>query len=222
MKYILNIFISFLLYNILDHYYNLCLFLYYYFNFYLYFYENSLKLLKKMGKRDDLLFYSLIVPAKNEEDNILKTIQNIQQIDYNKDYYEVIIINDNSTDNTLELLQNLKLPKNFKIINRERTKGYVSGVLNDGINNISNKSDIVGIIDSDCLASNNILKVLNNYFTKEIDGIQCQEWHYNNSFNNLTKSQHITCIYENYQNLKHNNFKVGHFYRSKIFDKNKI
>ncbi len=53
----------------------------------------------------------LIIPAYNEEENILRTYGKI--IDYNKKNktnYDVIVINDGSTDNTKQLLENNNIP----------------------------------------------------------------------------------------------------------------
>lgn len=53
----------------------------------------------------------LIIPAYNEEDNILKVYQTIQE--YNKKEktsYDVIIINDGSTDKTSEICHKNKIP----------------------------------------------------------------------------------------------------------------
>lgn len=53
----------------------------------------------------------LIIPAYNEEENILKTYKNIEN--YNKKYksnYDVIVINDGSKDKTREILHKNKIP----------------------------------------------------------------------------------------------------------------
>lgn len=53
----------------------------------------------------------LIIPAYNEEENILKTYQKI--IDYNKKNktnYDVIVINDGSKDNTQKILEDNNIP----------------------------------------------------------------------------------------------------------------
>ena len=49
----------------------------------------------------------LIIPAYNEEDNILKTCQKIQKLDKNLDF---IVINDGSKDNTLRILKDNNIP----------------------------------------------------------------------------------------------------------------
>ena len=53
----------------------------------------------------------LIIPAYNEEENILKTYKTI--INYNQKYktnYDVIVINDGSKDKTGEICQKNKIP----------------------------------------------------------------------------------------------------------------
>jgi dolichol-phosphate mannosyltransferase len=51
---------------------------------------------------------SLVIPAHNEEDCIVTTIQSIRQVlEAEKIAYEILIINDNSRDHTEELLQQL-------------------------------------------------------------------------------------------------------------------
>lgn len=162
--------------------------------------------------------FTLIVPVKNEEDNIIQTLDNIKNISYPNQNYKVLIINDNSTDNTWNLLNSLDLPENFKLINRKRTQGFVSGVLNDAIKKINFKTDIIGIVDADCMVSHNLLKILNIKFQKYIGGIQIQEWHYNQK-NNLIKAQHLGIIYENFKMLKEPYFKVGHFFSYDLVNK---
>jgi glycosyltransferase involved in cell wall biosynthesis len=58
---------------------------------------------------------SILIPARNEADNILTLLQSIYEQDYQN--YEVIILDDNSTDNTYPLCETFaqKHP-NFKII----------------------------------------------------------------------------------------------------------
>jgi len=51
---------------------------------------------------DNLLPISLIIPAYNEEENIVQNIRSLMKINY--PMYEIIVVNDGSTDKTGELV----------------------------------------------------------------------------------------------------------------------
>ena len=78
----------------------------------------------------------------------------------------------------------------FKIVNRNRKEGFVSGVLNDAINSIDFSTDIIGIADADCVVSPNILEMVNLKYQDFVGGLQIQEWHYNLN-TNISKPQHL-------------------------------
>jgi len=52
-------------------------------------------------KRDYQYLVSILIPARNEADNILRLLRSIDQQDYA--YYEVIVLDDDSSDNTYKL-----------------------------------------------------------------------------------------------------------------------
>lgn len=67
----------------------------------------------------------LIIPAYNEEENILNTYNKIMSYNKkNKTNYEVIVINDGSTDKTKEILENNKIP-HINLINNLGIGGAV-------------------------------------------------------------------------------------------------
>lgn len=66
----------------------------------------------------------LIIPAYNEEKNILDTVKNIKQVDDKLDY---IVINDGSKDNTLQVLKE----NNIKHINLIQNLG-IGGAVQTG------------------------------------------------------------------------------------------
>ena len=62
---------------------------------------------------------SLILPARNEEDNLKIIVPKILN-QYNKDIFEIIIVNDGSVDHTKEVSEGLsKKYKKVKVINRK-------------------------------------------------------------------------------------------------------
>ncbi len=52
--------------------------------------------------------FSILIPARNEEDNIVDCLNSILNNHYPKDLYEIIVIDDHSTDNTSLLVQQLQ------------------------------------------------------------------------------------------------------------------
>lgn len=57
------------------------------------------KLTRSVREYDD--FVSILIPARDEEQNILNLLESIKEQDYK--HYEVIVLNDHSSDNTLAL-----------------------------------------------------------------------------------------------------------------------
>jgi glycosyltransferase involved in cell wall biosynthesis len=73
--------------------------------------------LRKVNRRYDQLV-SILIPARNEEANILKLLTAIRRQDY--DNYEVIILDDDSTDNTYNLCSNFaKTDGRFRVVKGE-------------------------------------------------------------------------------------------------------
>ena len=54
---------------------------------------------------------SIIIPARNEEDNIKSLLQSIANQTYPKELFEVIVVNDNSTDNTTSIAEQFPFVK---------------------------------------------------------------------------------------------------------------
>jgi len=72
--------------------------------------------LNSILQSDSLPEISFLVPAYNESQDIITTIDNLLNLTYR--YKQIIVINDGSTDNTFELLQNkyqlIQIPNHFK------------------------------------------------------------------------------------------------------------
>ena len=74
----------------------------------------SLKKLKLISETDSGKFVSVLIPARNEEDNIKDCLASV--LNQKCPDFEVIILNDNSTDSTLDILSSFESGK-IKIIN---------------------------------------------------------------------------------------------------------
>jgi len=90
---------------------------------------------------------SVIVPSRNSEKTIVKTIKSLLNQDY-KGRYEIIVV-DKSTDKTPEIVS--KFP--VKLI-KQKSKG-ISAARNLGVKKAKGK--IIAFIDSDCIAPKNWL-----------------------------------------------------------------
>ena len=66
--------------------------------------------------RPDIKF-SVIIPARNEEQNIAACLQSIFKQKYSSDLFEVIVVDDHSSDNTANIIKELQsLHSNLKLI----------------------------------------------------------------------------------------------------------
>jgi chlorobactene glucosyltransferase len=63
-------------------------------------------------------FVSVLVPARNEENNIENCVRSIMMQDYSD--FELIVLNDNSTDNTAKVLNELQQEFDFRVINGKK------------------------------------------------------------------------------------------------------
>ena len=74
---------------------------------------------------------SVVIPAKDEEENIEKILDSVLNQNYSKEMYEVIVVNDRSTDRTKEIAERYLFKyKNLKIINVEMPGEILKGKQN--------------------------------------------------------------------------------------------
>jgi len=109
-------------------------------------------------------FFSIIIPASNEEKYISNTLENLSKLNYYKDKFEIIVVENGSVDNTLEIVKSFKekIP-NLKILT---SKKGISVAKNKGLENIDETSDYTIFLDADVIVKENFLKELNNFLNK--------------------------------------------------------
>ena len=100
---------------------------------------------------------SLIIAAKNEEQNIYSLIDSLEKLNYPNENFEVIFVDDNSTDKTAELIQSrISNKNNYTLITADnKTIAGKKGALKIGIENA--KNNFIVITDADCRPENNWL-----------------------------------------------------------------
>ena len=115
-------------------------------------------------------FISVLIPAKNEEENIKSCLEALHVQDYPEENVEFLILNDVSTDSTqtiAEFYQNKS--SKFKAIFLEESNSLVSGkarVIDEGI--LLATHDIIVICDADCQPNKEWLKTIAGSFSKNV------------------------------------------------------
>lgn len=105
-------------------------------------------------------FFSIIIPAHNEESIIEETLTYLMKLDYPADRYEVIVVENGSSDATLERAQKFATA-NFKILTTS-VRG-VSHARNMGAKSVSMAMEWCLFLDADTFLPPPFLTKLNAY-----------------------------------------------------------
>jgi glycosyltransferase involved in cell wall biosynthesis len=132
--------------------------------------------LLRISKKDHIdskskKYISVIIAARNEENNILRLLQSLEDQTYPKEYFEVIIVDDRSYDNTNRLIcdymKSSKLDlKLFEIPEKGRRNGKKYAIAK-GIDHASH--DILLFTDSDCIANPKWIETFAKAYDDETD-----------------------------------------------------
>lgn len=98
--------------------------------------------------------FSIIIPAKNEEQVIGTCLQHIADLDFRADDFEVILADNGSTDRTLEIFRSWSDRLNLSAVERP---GVSIAALRNAAATIS-RGTLLGFLDADCLVPRNWLK----------------------------------------------------------------
>jgi len=107
-------------------------------------------------------FFSIVIPAHNEEAYIGETLRALSALQYPRDRFEVIVIDNGSTDQTLEFSQKV-IGENGRVYVSERG---VSKAKNFGLKQVSGQSDWTIFLDADTHIGPNLLQEMNRYLFK--------------------------------------------------------
>jgi 1,2-diacylglycerol 3-beta-glucosyltransferase len=135
-------------------------------------------------------YVSLLVAAKNEEAVIGNLVNNLCNLEYPLQKYEVWIVDDNSTDKTPQLLAQLEEKyDNLKILRRKpEATGGKSGALNQVLPLA--KGEIVAVFDADAkVCQDTLLRVVPLFQEKKVGAVQLRKAITNASTNYWTKAQ---------------------------------
>ncbi len=131
----------------------------------------SIGLKKKFPKlsEKDLPSATVIVAARNEEENIRDCLVALNNLIYPEEKLEIIIVDDHSEDNTFAIAKKFIADKpKFKLIRPEKQFGNVKGKANALANAIEiSKGEIILTTDADCIVSPTWAKTLASYYCDE-------------------------------------------------------
>lgn len=111
-------------------------------------------------------FVSIIVPTYNEDKVIEKRIENLFDLDYPKDKYEIIVVDSGSADSTTEVVEELiekhdPSEPTLRLVEEKERKGKASAI-NFGKKHA--KGDIVLVTDANSIFDKNVLKEMMPHF----------------------------------------------------------
>ncbi len=148
------------------------------------FYEMKYKPMEDKGYRP---FVSVIIPAKNEEGSIQKTVAEVYASDYPKDKLEVIVVDDGSTDKTAARIEEIKSDRLVFIkhaVNMGKREAIKSAFK-------VSKGEIIVTIDSDSFIDKNAIKFLvQPFINKDVVAVAGHGDAHNKDENMLTQLQH--------------------------------
>jgi cellulose synthase/poly-beta-1,6-N-acetylglucosamine synthase-like glycosyltransferase len=112
--------------------------------------------------------FTVIIPARNEEDQIEKCLETVLAQNYPDHLYEVIVADDYSTDNTATIIQqlqkkfsNLRLLQLGKVLPDKQLNSYKKKAIELAIE--MSKGDWIVTTDADCMVTKNWLQNFNNF-----------------------------------------------------------
>jgi len=102
--------------------------------------------------------FSIIIPARNEEQNITACLQSIARLNYPNELFEVIVMDDFSTDATVATAQQFPFVKvlELKTLLNEKINSYKKKAIDLGI--AASTGDYIVTTDADCIVPENWLR----------------------------------------------------------------
>lgn len=109
--------------------------------------------------------FSIVIPFRNEAENLPQLLASIQQLNYPTLLFEILLVNDASDDGSCEIIENFQQQfplVNMVLLNNQRTS---KSPKKDAINTAIKKSQFNWIVttDADCIVPASWLKIFNQF-----------------------------------------------------------
>ena len=102
--------------------------------------------------------FAILIPAHNEEVLIGRLLDNLQQLDYPRDRYEVCVVADNCDDRTASLAREHGASVFERFSQTERAKGFALRWLLEQLQALGRMYDAYIVLDADSVVSANFLR----------------------------------------------------------------
>jgi cellulose synthase/poly-beta-1,6-N-acetylglucosamine synthase-like glycosyltransferase len=122
-------------------------------------------------KRKPSTFISIIIAARNEEENIGKLLESITEQSYPKNLFEIIVVDDHSTDKTASIIKSFPSVRYFHLqewVTENFTNSFKKKAISEAIHRAKGK--IIVTTDADCVVGENWLASIAQGF----DTFNCQ------------------------------------------------
>lgn len=133
--------------------------------YYLYFLLNIFRGLGNLSQKNDESevggFISIIIPFRNERENLPGNLAGLQAQDYPQNKYELIYVNDSSEDDSVEVLRNHITNDNVSVLtvpDEYSPNAHKKRAVRFGIENA--KGDIIVTTDADCFHGKSWLRTM--------------------------------------------------------------
>ncbi len=133
------------------------------------FYNGLTKLTKGTNKIEHTI--TIIIPARNEENNIGECLRSLFLQNYPREKFSIIVIDDRSTDTTAKVIKNISLQSGFNVtllstddasvIRSPKIRALTSGIQHSS-------SEIIVTTDADCIAPPDWITTINSYFETNV------------------------------------------------------
>jgi len=134
------------------------------------FFWNSIPTFSIPASKDSFqTFISIIIPCRNEENNIADLLDSILLQSYPIDLFEIIIVDDFSTDNTINIVERYENAA-IKIISLKdyctdgAINSYKKKAIEIGV--AAAKGELIVTTDADCIVKKDWLKTISSFFEK--------------------------------------------------------
>ncbi|MGZ8557685.1 MAG: glycosyltransferase [Chitinophagaceae bacterium] len=101
-----------------------------------------------LSNQTPVIKISIIIPARNEEDNIGVLLKALQEQTYSKELFEIIVVDDHSTDKTAEIVTQFAGVK-LLTLNDDAINSYKKKAIEKGITAAS--GELIVTTDADCV-----------------------------------------------------------------------